>query len=1347
MSLKSARARISLPRRTSLLVVLCLSLAALFVGRYVSAASTLYVNPNGVCGGNAPCFTTIQAAINAAVPGDTIQVAAATYAEQININKTLTLLGPNANINPNTGTRAAEAVIVPTASDPLNTSFTGPLIVRLSADNITFNGFTLDGDNPSLTSGVVFNGVDVDAEIGIYGTDTSNSRPVIVNNIVKNLGENAIWLSDASTSGPKTAGGQISANKVDNCIGRFGQGIKIANNAWVDILDNVVTRVRSGIVTENFDGTPPTHPASVIAYNTVSSFRIGIRHNNQYVYSDPGFTIQSNSVTSYVQSVRPPQVTAIETPPTAYQAIRVESIQVGAPVLVAHNYMTGNRAAMIAAGYTRVEGINVTNNLTTSPNIVFRSNIASDFIRGVYQETPAVPTFTCNTFTGNESGIVVAAGAGGLVANNNNIAGNSTIGVQNDSANQVNAQSNWWGSASGPGPVGPGSGDHVSTNVDYSNFLTAASDCPPACNTNVALASYGATAMASSTYNDRFPAAGAIDGDHSGAFWAAGGGWNDKTSGVYPDWLEVDFNATQTISQIDVYTLRDQYKVSTPPITDVETFSLHGIRDFQVQYWNGADFVSVPGGVVFGNNRVRRRFVFLTPITTDRIRVLVTAAPDNLYSRIVELEAFSCQPAPTPTPTPTPTPKPCGTNVAAEADGSTANASSQYSANYPATGVIDGEHDGNNWGAGGGWNDAQRGVFPDTVQVNFNVNRTIDGIDVYTLKNQPNDGSLVNDTTPATKYGIKDFDVQYWTGASWATIGSATNNTLAKRSFLFTPVTTDRIRVVVNSTNDTVKSYSRVVEIEAFGCVVRSVTPGGTGGSFSTIQGAINASNPGDEVSVQPGTYDEDVNVNKADLKVIGASGAGSTTVRGPIGGSGSTFQLTAGNVTLAGFTITRLGNNTTDWNNAGLNTVGVAIQGQAVTGAVIRDNVITGNRTGIDINNSNGHTVRNNTIDFNRTGLIYRNQTDYQTVIENFITNNWTVGVLFLDASGGSNSPVQTALHSTFGNNNISGNWYGQVVDRQSGGSLPAPNTTNLKNFRGNWWGTTSPVVTTANSAEPGYAAQIPVAYGGAATPPGGQPDIAGPASANIQYLPLLTSGTDTNVETTTGRGTNGFQGVPNSPTVSPGNQQSWASATSSTATVSFVAGPGTPPLGAGSGQLSVGSDGDSGAQFRQTVFNGTRLDDLTELKYSTYTSNDGSAPTTGDQTAYIILNVDLDADGMNDTLLFFEPEYQHGYTNAVPDQGDNVLNTWQTWDALSGGWWSTTSAGGADPGAGVKPLSAIIAAFPNAVIHNSPTAGSLRLVAGFGAGAWDNFVGNADAFVIKQNGNQATYNFEQVP
>ena len=293
----------------------------------------------------------------------------------------------------------------------------------------------------------------------------------------------------------------------------------------------------------------------------------------------------------------------------------------------------------------------------------------------------------------------------------------------------------------------------------------------------------------------------------------------------------------------------------------------------------------------------------------------------------------------------------------------------------------------------------------------------------------------------------------------------------------------------------------------------------------ASIQRAIDLATAGESVDVGAGTFIEDVNVNKT--LIVSGAGSANTTVSGAIGGAGSTFALSANNVELRGFKITREGNTVPTWNDPNLNSVGVSIQGQAITGANIHDNLITQNRSGIDINNSNGHTVRNNVITDNRTGLIFRNQTDNLTVVENEITNNWTVGIVFLDASSGSNSPVQTALNCNFSNNNFSGNWYGQIVDRQTGGSLPAPATTNLKNFSANWFGTNAPVVTTANSTEPGYAAQIPTTVpGGTATPPGGQPDIAGPASANFDLTPLLDVGTDTNVETTLGRGTFGFQG-----------------------------------------------------------------------------------------------------------------------------------------------------------------------------------------------------------------------------
>lgn len=295
-----------------------------------------------------------------------------------------------------------------------------------------------------------------------------------------------------------------------------------------------------------------------------------------------------------------------------------------------------------------------------------------------------------------------------------------------------------------------------------------------------------------------------------------------------------------------------------------------------------------------------------------------------------------------------------------------------------------------------------------------------------------------------------------------------------------------------------------------------------TGKTYCSIQSAINdvLTLDGHVINVAAGTYTEDVNITKS-ISLIG-EGCDVTTIIGPKAGDGATVRISKNGILVDGFMITREGNNTTDWNDPTLNTAGIAVQGQT-NSAEIRNCKITGNRTGIDVNNSNGNNIHNNIITFNRTGLIFRNTTDYTLLKENDINDNWTVGLLFLDGSGGTNSPVQSALFSSFNENNFSGNWYGQIVDRQIGGSLPAPGTTNIKNFECNWYGAVPPVKSTANSTEPGYATLIPVAYGGSSTPPGGQPDILGPASANFDYEFFLVNGTDDNA------GEKGFQPVPN--------------------------------------------------------------------------------------------------------------------------------------------------------------------------------------------------------------------------
>jgi parallel beta-helix repeat protein len=86
--------------------------------------------------------------------------------------------------------------------------------------------------------------------------------------------------------------------------------------------------------------------------------------------------------------------------------------------------------------------------------------------------------------TGASSGIHVEPFGGfdpsGIEVHFNNIVGNGGsggLGLFSSSANLIDAENNWWGACDGPsGPGGSGSGDPVSTNVDFTPFLVGKCD-------------------------------------------------------------------------------------------------------------------------------------------------------------------------------------------------------------------------------------------------------------------------------------------------------------------------------------------------------------------------------------------------------------------------------------------------------------------------------------------------------------------------------------------------------------------------------------------------------------------------------------------------------------------------------------------------------------------------------------------------------------------------------------------------------------------------------------------------------------------------------------------------------
>jgi hypothetical protein len=152
---------------------------------------------------------------------------------------------------------------------------------------------------------------------------------------------------------------------------------------------------------------------------------------------------------------------------------------------------------------------------------------------------------------------------------------------------------------------------------------------------NVALASNGGVASASSSYSSGYPALAINNNERAGTNPGNGGYWNDATPNSFPDWVQINFNGAKLIDHVVVYSVQDNYLSPVEP-TDTMTFSLYGLVDFTVQGWNGTSWVIL--GTVSGNSLVKRTVNF-SPYTTDRIRINVTNAL-NTWSRITEVEAW-----------------------------------------------------------------------------------------------------------------------------------------------------------------------------------------------------------------------------------------------------------------------------------------------------------------------------------------------------------------------------------------------------------------------------------------------------------------------------------------------------------------------------------------------------------------------------------------------------------------------------------------------------------------------------------------------------------------------------------
>jgi hypothetical protein len=191
------------------------------------------------------------------------------------------------------------------------------------------------------------------------------------------------------------------------------------------------------------------------------------------------------------------------------------------------------------------------------------------------------------------------------------------------------------------------SGDATNNGSTSSALSQVVNSAGPAQSINVALASNGGVASASSTFSGNYPASAINNGDRAGLNFGAGGVWKDGTLGAFPDWVEIDFNGTKTIDHVVVYSAQDNSRTPVDP-SDTLTFTKRGLTAFSVQTWNGSAWVTQ--GSVSGNNLVKRTVSFAA-VATAKIRVQINSVAGGSYSYVTELEAWTVGSAPPPSST------------------------------------------------------------------------------------------------------------------------------------------------------------------------------------------------------------------------------------------------------------------------------------------------------------------------------------------------------------------------------------------------------------------------------------------------------------------------------------------------------------------------------------------------------------------------------------------------------------------------------------------------------------------------------------------------------------------------
>lgn len=385
--------------------------------------STLCVNPGGTSG----CFSTITAAVSAASPNDTIDVAPGTYAEDVVIGKPLSLVGANRNNTIIDATGLPNAIYIDGLDNP---GLSEVSVTGFTAENANFEGILVTNGSfitvwenevrnndkslepsipacpgiPDFETGEAF---DCGEGVHLIGVDHST----VAGNTVENNAGGILLSDDTGQTHDNLVTGNLSKDNPFDC------GIVMASHAP----GPGSTAPHLGVVRNTIADNDSTHNGFQVPG---AGAGVGLFADGSGIGLVSGNVVINNKLTNngipgvaFHSHVGP----AIGLPPDDLN----DNIIVG-------NTISGNGADLFDTATPGPTGINVNSGAGGTPitGTVISQNVIKGEADGIVANTPGSVDVHLNNLLGKQTGVDAYGGA------------------------TVNATENWWGCSGGPGANG-----------------------------------------------------------------------------------------------------------------------------------------------------------------------------------------------------------------------------------------------------------------------------------------------------------------------------------------------------------------------------------------------------------------------------------------------------------------------------------------------------------------------------------------------------------------------------------------------------------------------------------------------------------------------------------------------------------------------------------------------------------------------------------------------------------------------------------------------------------------------------------------------------------------------------